>query len=84
MAKSYTKPCAREEMIKAEDMGEFYRVPADNPNYAQYYSEETDISKIEDYHSHNTEQLGVEGMKKLLVQLPLIKNFGEDVAQMPG
>jgi UDP-glucose 4-epimerase len=86
MAKSYTKPCAREEMIKAEDMGEFYRVPADNRdlNYAQYFRKRTDISKIEDYHSHNTEQLGVEGMKKLLVQLPLIKNFGEDVAQMPG
>jgi UDP-glucose 4-epimerase len=70
-------------MIKAEDMGEFYRVPADNRdlNYAQYWKGTRYL--IEDYHSHNTEQLGVEGMKKLLV--PLIKNFfGEDVAQMPG
>jgi UDP-glucose 4-epimerase len=87
--KLYETLCTREEMIKAEDMGEFYRVPADNRdlNYAQYFSEgEQDISIIEDYHSHNTEQLGVEGMKKLLVQLPLIKKeiFGEDVAQMPG
>ena len=87
--KLYETLCTREEMIKAEDMGKFYRVPADNRdlNYAQYFSEgEQDISKIEDYHSHNTEQLGVEGMKKLLVQLPLIKKeiFGEDVAQMPG
>ena len=87
--KLYETLCTREEMIKAEDMGEFYRIPADNRdlNYAQYFSEgEQDISKIEDYHSHNTEQLGVEGMKKLLVQLPLIKKeiFGEDVAQMPG
>jgi UDP-glucose 4-epimerase len=87
--KLYETLCTREEMIKAEDMGEFYRVPADNRdlNYAQYFSEgEQDISKIEDYHSHNTEQLGVEGMKKLLVQLPLIKKevFGEDLAQMPG
>jgi UDP-glucose 4-epimerase len=87
--KLYETLCTREEMIKAEDMGDFYRVPADNRdlNYAQYFSEgEQDISKIEDYHSHNTEQLGVEGMKKLLVQLPLIKKeiFGEDVAQMPG
>ena len=87
--KLYETLCTREEMIKAEDMGEFYRVPADNRdlNYAQYFSEgEQDISKIEDYHSHNTEQLGVEGMKKLLVQLPLIRKeiFGEDVAQMPG
>ena len=87
--KLYETLCTREEMIKAEDMGEFYRIPADNRdlNYAQYFSEgEQDISKIEDYHSHKTEQLGVEGMKKLLVQLPLIKKeiFGEDVDQMPG
>jgi FlaA1/EpsC-like NDP-sugar epimerase len=42
MAKSYNETlCTREEMIKAEDMGEFYRVPADNRdlNYAQYFSE---------------------------------------------
>jgi UDP-glucose 4-epimerase len=87
--KLYETLCTREEMQKAEDMGEFYRVPADNRdlNYAQYFSEGTqDISKIEDYHSHNTEQLGVEGMKTLLRNLPLIKKevFGEDVAQMPG
>ncbi|HEY9364715.1 MAG TPA: polysaccharide biosynthesis protein [Chitinophagaceae bacterium] len=87
--KLYETLCTREEMAKAEDMGEFYRVPADNRNlnYNRYFSEgETDISKIEDYHSHNTRQLGVEGMKKLLVKLPLIRKevFGEDVAQMPG
>ena len=87
--KLYETLCTREEMIKAEDMGEFYRVPADNRdlNYAQYFSEgEQDISKIEDYHSHNTEQLGVEGMKQLLSKLPLIRKeiFGEDVAQIPG
>jgi UDP-N-acetylglucosamine 4,6-dehydratase len=87
--KLYETLCTREEMVKAEDMGDFYRIPADNRNlnYAQYFSEgEKDISIIEDYHSHNTEQLGVEGMKKLLVQLPLIRKeiFGEDVEQMPG
>ena len=87
--KLYETLCTREEMVKAEDMGEFYRIPADNRNlnYAQYFSEgEKDVSIIEDYHSHNTEQLGVEGMKKLLVQLPLIRKevFGEDVEQMPG
>jgi UDP-glucose 4-epimerase len=63
-------------MMKAEDMGEFYRIPADNRdlNYAQYFSEgEQDVSKIEDYHSHNTTQQGVEGMKKLLLKLPLIR-----------
>ena len=87
--KLYETLCTREEMQKAEDMGDFYRVPADNRdlNYAQYFSEgQEEVSTVEDYHSHNTEQLGVEGMKKLLMQLPLIKKevFGEDVAQMPG
>ena len=87
--KLYETLCTREEMTKAEDMGEFYRIPADNRNlnYNQYFSEgETDISTIEDYHSHNTVQLNVEEMKKLLVKLPLIRKevFGEDVAQMPG
>ncbi|MFV8465651.1 polysaccharide biosynthesis protein [Flavobacterium sp. LB1P62] len=87
--KLYETLCTREEMIKAEDMGDFYRIPADNRdlNYAQYFSEgEQDISIIEDYHSHNTEQQDVEGMKRLLSQLPLIRKevFGEDVAQMPG
>ena len=87
--KLYETLCTREEMIKAEDMGDFYRIPADNRdlNYAQYYSEgEKDISSIEDYHSHNTQQQDVAGMKKLLMQLPLIRKdvFGEDVAQMPG
>ncbi len=80
--KLYETLCTREEMVKAEDMGEFFRIPADNRdlNYAQYFSEgEADLSKIEDYHSHNTEQLGVEGMKKLLSNLPLIKReiFGD-------
>lgn len=87
--KLYETLCTREEMVKAEDMGDFYRIPADNRdlNYAQYFSEgEQDVSVIEDYHSHNTEQLGVEGMKELLINLPLIKKevFGEDVVQMPG
>jgi UDP-glucose 4-epimerase len=87
--KLYETLCTREEMLKAEDMGDFYRIPADNRdlNYARYLSEgEQEVSVVEDYHSHNTEQLGVEGMKKLLVQLPLIKKevFGEVIAQMPG
>jgi UDP-glucose 4-epimerase len=71
--KLYETLCTREEMLKAEDMGDFYRIPADNRdlNYAQYFSEGVeDISKIEDYHSHNTKQEDVEGMKKLLLKLP--------------
>ena len=70
--------CTREEMIKAEDMGGFYRIPADNRdlNYAQYFSEgEAAISEIEDYNSHNTEQQDVEGMKKLLKELPIVQEI---------
>jgi UDP-N-acetylglucosamine 4,6-dehydratase/5-epimerase len=74
--KLYETLCTREEMVKAEDMGDFYRIPADNRdlNYAQYFSEgESAVSIIEDYHSHNTKQENVEGMKKLLLKLPLIR-----------
>lgn len=70
--------CTREEMIKAEDMGGFYRIPADNRdlNYARYFSEgEKEIAEVEDYNSHNTEQQGVEGMKKLLKGLPLVQEM---------
>ena len=80
--KLYETLCTREEMLKAEDMGEFYRIPADNRNlnYNQYFSEgEIDMSAIEDYHSHNTERLGVEGMKELLSRQSLIRRnlFGD-------
>ena len=74
--KLYETLCTREEMIKAEDMGGFYRVPADNRdlNYARYFSEgEQDVAEIEDYHSHNTEQQNVEGVKKMLLKLPIIQ-----------
>ncbi|HXH99857.1 MAG TPA: polysaccharide biosynthesis protein [Sphingobacteriaceae bacterium] len=74
--KLYETLCTREEMIKAEDMGNFYRIPADNRNlnYKQYFSEgEVDISKIDDYHSHNTQQLDSEGMKELLIKLPIVQ-----------
>jgi UDP-glucose 4-epimerase len=49
-------------------------------NYAKYFSEGAeDVALVDDYHSHNTEQLGVEGMKQLLSTLPLIRSkvFGE-------
>ena len=87
--KLYETLCTREEMMKAEDMGDFYCIPADNRdlNYAKYFSEgEQDVSKIEDYHSHNTKQEGVEGLIKLISKLPIIRAtiFGEDIAQMPG
>jgi UDP-N-acetylglucosamine 4,6-dehydratase len=68
--------CTREEMQKAEDMGDFYRIPADNRdlNYSRYFSEgETDISEIQDYHSHNTIQLTDKELKDTLLNLDYIK-----------
>jgi UDP-N-acetylglucosamine 4,6-dehydratase len=84
--KLYETLCTREEMLKALDMGEFYRIPADNRdlNYAIYFSEgEKNISLIEDYHSHNTFQKDKDGIKELLVKLPLIRKeiYGEDIPQ---
>ena len=74
--KLYETLCTREEMIKAEDMGEFFRVPADNRslNYSSYFSEgEKELSSIEDYNSHNTEQINIEGIKKLLLKLDFVQ-----------
>lgn len=86
--KLYETLCTREEMLKAEDMGNFFRIPADNRdlNYENYFSKGNDkISLVEDYHSHNTEQQDVESMKRLLSNLPLIKKevFNENVLQYP-
>lgn len=74
--KLYETLCTREEMLYAEDMGEFYRIPADNRdlNYEKYFSEgDKEITEIEDYHSHNADQKNVEELKKLIAQLPLVQ-----------
>lgn len=74
--KLYETLCTREEMLKAEDMGNFYRIPADNRdlNYAKYFSEGKEITpNIEDYNSHNTKRENVEGVKSLLKKLDLFK-----------
>lgn len=65
-------------MFVAEDQGNFYRVPSDNRdlNYSKYFEEgEKDLSLIEDYNSHNTERLNVEGMKELLRKLDFIRDI---------
>jgi UDP-glucose 4-epimerase len=64
----------REEMVKAEDMGNYYRIPADTRdlNYGRYFLEgETQISAIEEYTSHNTYRLNVEEMKQMILGLNL-------------
>jgi len=63
---------SREEMVCAEDMGKYYRIPPDlrDLNYAKFVDVgEEKISRMEDYDSHNTERLDVEGMKTLLMKL---------------
>lgn len=67
---------SREEMARVDDMGGYYRVPADNRdlNYAKYYSDgEEKISHLEDYTSHNTLQLNVDQIKSLLKKLDFIQ-----------
>jgi len=73
--KLYESLVNREEMIKAIDLGDYYRIPADTRdlNYDQYFSNgEQDISNVEEYHSHNTTRLDIEGTKKLLLKLDFI------------
>ena len=81
--KLYETLVTREEMAKAIDMGEYYRVPCDTRdlNYDKYFVEgNEDIARIDDYHSHNTRRLDVEGMKQLLLKLQFIR---EDLGLEP-
>ena len=74
--KLYETLVNREEMSKAIDMGEYFRIPADNRNlnYGKYFTEgESKVSEVEDYTSHNTQRLGVEGMKQLLLKLRFVR-----------
>jgi len=74
--KLYETLISREEMAHAHDMGDYYRIPADNRdlNYAKYFSEgEEEISHLDDYTSHNTKQLNVEQVKSLLLKLDYIR-----------
>jgi len=74
--KLYETLVTREEMAKSEDMGDYFRIPADNRdlNYDKYFVEgQEEVSVIDDYHSHNTARLDVEGMKKLLLKLDFVR-----------
>ena len=74
--KLYETLVTREEMAKAIDMGEYYRIPCDTRdlNYDKFFTEgNEDVARIEDYHSHNTARLDVEGMKQLLLKLRFIR-----------
>ena len=74
--KLYETLVTREEMAKSEDMGDYFRIPCDSRdlNYDKYFVEgEEKISKFEDYNSHNTRRLDMEGMKELLLRLNELK-----------
>ena len=74
--KLYKTLVTREEMVRAVDMGDYYRIPCDTRdlNYDKFFTKgNEEVSKIEDYHSHNTRRLDVEGMKELLMKLRFIR-----------
>ncbi|HFS2454206.1 TPA: polysaccharide biosynthesis protein, partial [Escherichia coli] len=76
--KQYEALCSREEMFVAQEEGNYYRVPADNRdlNYSKYYEYgDKNLSLVEDYNSHNTQQLDIEGMKTLLRKLDFIREI---------
>jgi len=85
--KLYETLLNREEMAKAEDMGEYYRVPADcrDLNYACYFTEGAqEVSVAEEYNSHNTRRLDVKGMSELLMKLEVVKKAIESGQHCEG
>ena len=74
--KLYESLVSREEMARSEDLGGYFRIPADSRdlNYAKYFVEgEVEVSSIDDYTSHNTYRLDVEGVKQTLLKLDIIR-----------
>ena len=74
--KLYESLVSREEMARSEDLGGYYRIPADSRdlNYNKYFVEgKVELSKIDDYTSHNTQRLGIEDVKRTLMKLDVIR-----------
>lgn len=74
--KLYETLATAQELANAEDMGDYWRLRFDDRdlNYAAYFSEgEEETASFEDYHSHNTERLDIEGIKRLLLSLPEVQ-----------
>jgi len=77
----------REEMAKAKNRGKYYVIPSDNRdlNYGKFFSEgEFKVTQVEEYTSHNTERLNLEGTKQLLLKLEMIRKdvLGEDITNV--
>jgi len=82
----YEALLSREEMACAEDRGGYFRVPPDlrDLNYAKFVEQgEEKITQTEDYNSHNTERLDVDGMKKLLLKLDFMQAIVRGEQIMP-
>ena len=76
--KLYEVLVTKEDMVKAVDMGNYFRIPADNRdlNYDKYVNKGSKLFEVaEEYNSHNTERLDVEGMKKLLMKLEMFDKY---------
>jgi len=84
--KLYEALCSREEMFAAQDQDNYFRIPADNRdlNYSKYNEEgQRDLSLVEDYNSHNTKQLDVDAMVKLLHKLEFIPDIASGGRTVP-
>ncbi len=84
--KLYEALCSREEMFAAQDQDNYFRIPADNRdlNYSKYNEEgQRDLSLVEDYNSHNTKQLDVDAMVKLLHKLEFISDIASGGRTVP-
>lgn len=82
--KLYETLLTREERVRAQDLGRYFRVPADTRdlNYALYFTQGMpEADATEDYHSHNTERLDVEAMMALLLKLPYVQEQLRDWKQ---
>ncbi|MFZ7807555.1 polysaccharide biosynthesis protein [Bacillus thuringiensis] len=74
--KLYETLLTREEMVNSEDLGDYYRIKADNRdlNYNTYFTVgKTSISEQKDYHSHNTKKLDIKSIKKLILKLDYVQ-----------
>ena len=80
--KLYETLVTREEMARAEDMGDYFRIPCDarDLNYDKVESGNPEIDKVDEYHSHNTKRLNIDEMMELLCKLNFVR---EDLGLQP-
>ena len=84
--KAFEALLSREEKACAEDLGEYFRVPADQRdlNYEKYIEDgNTEVVEYEDYNSHNTTRLDIDGMKTLLLKLEFVRDLTNGIYKSP-